>query len=152
MTSKKPSSKRGPRTQNPKSKANLVSLAKRSPKERKRIASKGGRVSAKRYNDELKLQRIAQTLLQSKLPEGELKARLIDAGISPENATHGAGMLMKLTDKVLENGDVRAFEAIRDTAGEKPTVDITSGGEPISGIDIAFVKCGSEKKDERPES
>lgn len=101
MTNKKPS-KRGPHVQNPKSKANLVSLAKRSPKERKKIASKGGRVSAKKYNDNLKLQKIAQEILQSKLPEGELKERLIDAGISAENATHGAGMLMKLTDKVLE--------------------------------------------------
>lgn len=151
MTNKKPS-KRGPHVQNPKSKANLVSLAKRSPKERKKIASKGGRVSAKKYNDNLKLQKIAQEILQSKLPEGELKERLIEAGISPENATSGAGMLMKLTDKVIENGDVRAFEAIRDTAGEKPTVDITSGGEPISGIDIVFVKCGLEKKDERESS
>jgi len=59
MTNKKPS-KRGPRKQNPKSKANLVSLAKRPPKERKTIASKGGRISAKKYKDELKLQRIAQ--------------------------------------------------------------------------------------------
>lgn len=152
MARKKPSSKRGPRAQNPKSKANLVSLAKRSPKERKEIASKGGRVSAQKYNDDLKLQKIAQSLLQSKLPEGKLRERLIEAGISPENATHGAGMLMKLTDKVLESGDVRAFEAIRDTAGEKPTVDITSGGEPITGIDIAFIKCGTEKKDGRTES
>ncbi len=151
MTTKKPS-KRGPRVQNPKSKANLVSLAKRSPKERKRIASKGGRVSAKKYNDELKLQRIAQMLLQSKLSDAQLKERLIDAGISPENATYGAGMLLTLIDKVIKNGDVRAFEAIRDTAGEKPTVDITSGGEPISGIDIAFVKCGLEKKDGRESS
>lgn len=150
MTSKQ-TSRRGPRVQNPKSKANLVSLAKRPPKERKKIASKGGRVSAKKYNDNQKLQKIAQALIQSELPEGELKDRLIDAGISPENATRGAGMLMKLTDKVMESGDVRAFEAVRDTAGEKPTVDITSGGEPISGIDIAFVKCNSEKKDERTE-
>ncbi len=152
MTGGKTSKRRGPHKQNPKSKANLVSLAKRPPKERKKIASKGGRISAKKYKDELKLQRIAQMLLQSKLPEGELKNRLIDAGISAENATHGAGMLMKLTDKVLENGDVRAFEAIRDTAGEKPTVDITSGGEPITGIDIAFVKFDAEKKDGRSES
>lgn len=151
MTYKRPS-KRGPRVQNPKSKANLVSLAKRSPKERKIIASKGGQISAQKYNDDLKLQRIAQMLLQSKLTDGELKKRLIDVGISPENATHGAAMLLTLIDKVLKNGDVRAFEAIRDTAGEKPTVDITSGGEPISGLDIAFVKFGLEKKNEQPKS
>lgn len=122
MTNKK-TSKRGPRTQNPKSKANLVSLAKRSPKERKRIASKGGQVSAKKYNDNLKLQKIAQDIIHSELPEGELKNQLIDAGLSPENATRGAGMLMALTDRVIRTGDVRAFEAIRDTAGEKPGPD-----------------------------
>lgn len=123
MTTRKAVKQRGPRTQNPKSKANLVSLAKRPPKERKKIASKGGRISAKKYRDDLKLQRIAQILLQSELPEGKLKEQLIEAGISPENATHGAGMLMALTDRVLTTGDVRAFEAIRDTAGEKPGPD-----------------------------
>lgn len=151
MTSDTPS-KRGPHAQNPKSRENLVSLADRSPKERKEIASKGGQASAKKYNDELKLQKIAQTLLQSELPEGELKKRLIEAGISPESATRGAGMLLSLTDKAINDGDVRAFEAVRDTAGEKPSTDITSGGEPISGIDIAFVKCSLEKKNEQQES
>ena len=61
-------------------------------------------------------------------------------------------MLLSLTDKAINDGDVRAFEAVRDTAGEKPSTDITSGGEPISGIDIAFVKCSLEKKNEQQES
>ena len=148
MTNKK-SSKRGPRVQNPKSKENLISLADRSPQERKEIASKGGRASAQQYNDDQKLQKFSQSILRSKLPEGELKDKLIDAGISPENATRGAGMLLKLTDDVIENGNVRAFEAIRDTAGEKPSTDITSGGEPISGIDIAFIDYSAKDHDEK---
>ena len=122
MTNKK-SSKRGPRVQNPKSKENLISLADRSPQERKEIASKGGRASAQQYNDNLKLQKLAQEVIRSKLPEGELKKRLTEAGIKPENATRGAGMIMALTDRVIATGDVRAFEAIRDTAGEKPNPD-----------------------------
>ena len=78
---------------------NFVSMDKRSKDEVKRIASKGGK-------------RSGESRRKRKALREELLA-LLSAGNTQKNIS------LALIDQAL-NGNVKAFETIRDTIGEKP--------------------------------
>ena len=96
---------------------NLVSLATRTERERKEIASKGQKASteAKRARKTLK-----ETLLMM-LEEGNMQNDIT----------------LALLEKAL-NGDTKAYEVIRDTVGEKPTDKIEQSGELNNTITVKF--------------
>lgn len=96
---------------------NLVSLAMRSQRERKEIASKGQKASteAKRARKTLK-----ETLLM-----------MLEEGNTQNDIT------LALLQKAL-NGDTKAYEVIRDTVGEKPTDKIEQSGELNNTITVKF--------------
>lgn len=78
---------------------NLISLATREERERKEIASKGGIASAKLKKERKSMREQLLILL--------------------ENDNLRENIIIALINKAI-NGDVRAFETIRDTIGEKP--------------------------------
>lgn len=88
---------------------NLVSLADRTPEERREIARSGGLASG-----EAKRER--------RLLKEELLAVLEERRITKAVC---AGLIRKAV-----RGDVRAFIAIRDTIGEKPTENIEIDTKP----------------------
>lgn len=96
---------------------NLVSLATRTQRERKEIASKGQKASteARRARKTLK-----ETLLM-----------MLEEGDTQNNIT------LALLDKALK-GDTKAYEVIRDTVGEKPTDKIEQSGELNNTITVKF--------------
>ena len=98
---------------------NLVSLAMRSQRERKEIASKGQKASteAKRARKTLK-----ETLLLM-LEEGNMQNDIT----------------LALLQKAL-NGDTKAYEVIRDTVGEKPTDKIEQSGDSKLDVNIRVIE------------
>ena len=78
--------------------SNLKSLSTRSPQERKAIAQKGGKVSVKKRAE---LKTIKEELLLL-LAEGDTQKKIS----------------LALIQKAL-NGDIKAFEVIRDSIGQK---------------------------------
>ena len=96
---------------------NLVSLATRSQRERKEIASKGQKASTEAKNARKTLK---ETLLMM-LEEGNMQNDIT----------------LALLEKAL-NGDTKAYEVIRDTVGEKPTDKIEQSGELNNTITVKF--------------
>ena len=79
---------------------NLVSLADRTEEDKKRIASMGGKARA--------------TNIQRRKTLKEELLLLLEDKDNQKNMT--IALLMKALD-----GDIKAFEVVRDTIGEKPT-------------------------------
>lgn len=79
---------------------NLIPITSRSPRERKEIAKKGAKAS----NEARKRRKTLREELTALLEIGDTQKKVSTA----------------LLDKAV-NGDVKAFETIRDTIGEKPT-------------------------------
>lgn len=104
-----------PRGDNPNSRANLIPQSKRTKKEQREIAKKGGKASGE-----------ARAFYKS-LNE-DLKERC-----TPER-------LAKINEKVLamaERGNLKAYELVRDGLGEKPNDKVELSGtvtNPMAGL------------------
>ena len=101
---------------NEKSRKNLITQDKRSPEERREIARKGAEASNK-------AQRERKTLKEELL-------LLLSQGDTQEE------MSLSLIQQAL-NGNVKAFETIRDTIGEKPVEKVEN--EVVSKIRVDLV-------------
>lgn len=101
---------------NEKSRKNLITQDKRTPEERREIARKGAEASNK-------AQRERKTLKEELL-------LLLSQGDTQEE------MSLSLIQQAL-NGNVKAFETIRDTIGEKPVEKVEN--EVVSKIRVDLV-------------
>lgn len=101
-------------------KENLKSLRDRTPEEKKRIASMGAIAKNKEMRRRKLLREELKALLQSTLDDEELIESLKKNGVK---VTSGETMQSAITIALVlqaANGNVKAFEIIRDTIGEKP--------------------------------
>lgn len=84
---------------------NLISLKERTTSEQRELARKGGIASGRSRRKKKTIRETLEMMLAGKMPDG---------------ATRRDAIVAALLEKAL-SGDVRAFEAIRDSIGEKPT-------------------------------
>lgn len=117
------------RGDNPKSRANLIVNSERTPKERRKQASKAGKASGE-----------ARAVFKS--INEDLRERC-----TPER-------IAKINDRLLsmaEHGNLRAYELIRDGLGEKPQnkVQISGQQEDIAKMDEILRQMGMT--DEQPD-
>ena len=86
---------------------NLISLADRTTSEKREIAKKGGKASGEARRKRRTLKEELLLMLEDPEIQKKLTAAMIEKGL---------------------DGDIRAFEVIRDTIGEKPKdiLDINS--------------------------
>jgi len=89
-------------------KTNLISLADRTPEERRAIQSMGGKASAE--------SRIKRKTFREEITEA-LSA--VDDTDKSGRITQSVGIVALMAR--YKRGDLKAFELIRDTIGEKPT-------------------------------
>lgn len=88
---------------------NLVSLADRPLEERQRIGAMGGKKSGESKREKKLLRQCIEELME----------REMGTGIDGNPISGAEAISTKLFKKALD-GDVRAFEVLRDTAGQKP--------------------------------
>ena len=100
---------------------NLVSLKKRSQRERNEIAKKGAAAS----NAKQKARKTLREELIALLSEGNTQNR----------------MSLALIEKAM-NGDTKAFEVIRDSIGEKQTEKVETSGEQNVNVNIKVINDG----------
>lgn len=84
---------------------NLVANSDRTPEERKRIATLGGKASGAARKKRKALKELLEIALQTEVSADQTAAEAVTAAL-----------IQKAMD-----GDTKAFEVIRDTVGEKPT-------------------------------
>lgn len=99
---------------------NLKSNSKRTPSELREMTRKGGIASGKARRAKKTFKELLKIALEMKSPTGKTNAEEIVAS-----------MIRKAQD-----GDVKAFEAVRDTIGEKPKdeVDLTTQEKTPDGM------------------
>ena len=86
---------------------NLKPFNELTKEEQREIAKKGGKASAKARQQKKTFKTIFEALLQ-------------DKSIDDAKLTNDQAMAMQMIKEAL-NGNVKAFEVVRDTIGEKPT-------------------------------
>ncbi len=112
-------------------KSNLIPMSARSKDEVRKISAKGGRASGETRRKKKAMRQTLEALLAMPIKgKGKVLApedvRSIETLLG-KNFDVEVGILLAQVQKALK-GDTRAFESVRDTAGEKPAqaVDVTS--------------------------
>lgn len=107
----------GPKTVNP----NLSDFRTMAPERQRQIATAGGKASGEARRLKRTFRDIAREVLDLKTPQ-DVAAVLAKTfpELSGQEMTNRLALLYSQLDKALK-GDTRAFEVIRDTAGEKPS-------------------------------
>lgn len=100
-------------------KQNLKSLADRTPEERKRIASAGGRKSRETYKARKTMREMLRELLDARETNDQYISMMRKRGFNKSEITNQAVILMAQMEKA-KKGDVRSAVFLRDSVGEKP--------------------------------
>lgn len=93
-----------------------------SPREARENGQKGGRASVEIRRRKKLLKELADIVGQSPLTDEE-RERLLKYGIPEKELCKDFLIVVALYEKA-KNGDVQAFNAIRDIKGEKPTDEL----------------------------
>lgn len=115
-----------PRGENPNSRKNLIVNSERTPKQRRKQASKAGKASGET--------RAATASLTADLRER----------CTPER-------IQKINDRILsmaEHGNLRAYELIRDGLGEKPKETVDVNAAVSEKLDSILSQIGGEGLEE----
>ena len=109
----------------------LVPNSERTAEQLQEMGKKGGIESGKAKRKKKTLKDNLTALLDADLTDAEIRRRLEHKGYTNE-ISNSIAISISLLQKAL-NGDVRAYEVIRDTIGEKPTeynkVDIRTNSQ-----------------------
>ena len=127
-----------PKKRNSKSLENLKSFADRTPEERKLIGSAGGKARAEKMKYRASFKEAMQWALELPAMKGNPtvdKIRKQFPGINNRDA-----MAISMVAEAIKKGNVKAFEAVRDTNGESPHRTIDLGDEGGITINIKTVE------------
>lgn len=105
---------------------NLKPISKRTPSELREMTRKGGIASGKARRAKKTFKELLKIALEMRTKNGNTNAEEIVASL-----------ILKA-----QSGDVKAFEAVRDTIGEKPkdNVDVTTREEIPEGATALYAK------------
>lgn len=106
----------------------------RSTAEAKKRGKKGGIASGKARRAKKTLREAVLLLLNSKCAFDDVKAKMESLGISKKEMTNQMAMTVAMFEEAMQ-GNVQAFNTLRDTAGEKPAnvTELTGkDGAPIN--------------------
>ena len=96
---------------------NLIQNSSRSLAEKKQLSRKGQARGVETKKQRKKMKETMQLLLNLQVPTEEAKEKLMQIGISEEDATLQSAILYKQVTKAI-NGDNESAKFCRDTAGE----------------------------------
>lgn len=123
---------------------NLIPSNERTPSERREIARKAGIASGKARRAKRDFKKVFNTILELDVKDKKLLKHIEQMGVNTEidNKT----LLAVTTFKKALKGDMRAFELIRDTIGEKPKEEIE-----VSDVTPKWFKSKDEEEQEENE-
>lgn len=100
----------------------LVPFNKLTEEEQRKIASKGGKASAKARREKKEMKEQISLLLSLPLKDKQAKAKLKKMGIDADNLDNQMVLIVKMFQTAIGNGknQVSAATFLRDTVGEKP--------------------------------
>nr|DAI88336.1 MAG TPA: hypothetical protein [Caudoviricetes sp.] len=119
--------------------ANLQNLIKNedlTPSQRRKNASKAGKASAKKRQQNKTFKEIINKFLNGQVSDERLKQQMIEFGFADEDVSNKSCAVFALWKEAIK-GNTKAFELLRDTIGEKPQEKVNISGEvnnPFSGM------------------
>lgn len=102
---------------------NLIPLNKRSQRERKEITTKGANASNKVQKEKRLLKQQFEMLMSLEIMDDKLKEQLLCLGIPQNETTLQMALCVAITKQALQ-GNIKAFELIRDILGQTPSAVI----------------------------
>lgn len=101
------------------------------------VVGKGRRTGGtgrKRRRDYRSLREGLKTILPLEVDSEQMAEELNRLGVDP---TFSNAISLRLIRKAMEEGNVTAFQAVRDTVGEKPTDKTQMGITQVRGMDLS---------------
>ena len=100
---------------------NLIPMNRRTKKEQREIASKGGKASGEARRKKRDMRQAAEMLLNMPVSnkQSTMKATLTALGIKEEDMDYSMGVLAAMLVQAA-NGNVKAATFLRDTTGQNP--------------------------------
>lgn len=99
---------------------NLKPLNTRTQRERKEIARMGAIASNEAQKKKKTMREQAELLLSLANKNSKIEDIMNKFGIEKEEQTNQMAMIISLLNRVINNGDVSAFNSLQATIGEKP--------------------------------
>lgn len=107
--------------------------AKKTREERIESARKAGKASAQKRRDNRTLKEICLDILSSEAPEEDIKRYGL-----PEGTSNSVVMTVAAAKKARE-GDLKAQEYLRDTAGQMPTKEVNLSADIVTEADKKLI-------------
>lgn len=125
---------------------NLVSMAQRTEEERRELGRKGGLKTQERNRLNRTAQEVMQMYLNCKISRSVAREKLGDrADLLPKDATlFDLITLRQIMES--EDGNTKAFEVVRDTAGFKPTEKQEITAEIMTEADRALLELIAKRQ------
>ena len=99
---------------------NLIPNSERSPNEVRENGRKGGKRSGDVRRAKKTMRETCEMLLAMDCKIGNIKTKMKEIGIPENEQTNQMAITISMLKSAL-NGNVQAFNSLRDTMGEKPT-------------------------------
>ena len=113
---------------------NLIKNEDLTPEQRRRNASKAGKASAKKRQQNKTFKEIINRFLDGQVSNERLKQQMIEFGFADKEVSNKSCAVFALWKEAIK-GNTKAFELLRDTIGEKPIEQIQNINPPVINIE-----------------
>lgn len=113
---------------------NLIKNEDLTPSQRRKNASKAGKASAKKRQQNKTFKEIINKFLDGQVSDERLKQQMIEFGFADKEVSNKSCAVFALWKEAIK-GNTKAFELIRDTIGEKPIEQVQNINPPVINIE-----------------
>lgn len=113
---------------------NLIKNEDLTPSQRRKNASKAGKASAKKRQQNKTFKEIINKFLDGQVSDERLKQQMIEFGFADKEVSNKSCAVFALWEEAIK-GNTKAFELLRDTIGEKPIEQIQNINPPVINIE-----------------
>ena len=113
---------------------NLIKNEDLTPSQRRKNASKAGKASAKKRQQNKTFKEIISNFLDGQVSDERLKQQMIDFGFADKEVSNKSCAVFALWKEAIK-GNTKAFELLRDTIGEKRIEQIQNINPPVINIE-----------------
>lgn len=113
---------------------NLQPIKTLSKEEAKKRGSKGGKASVKAKRERKAMREQLEMLLSLPLQNEKSKAQIEKLGVKADDIDNQMAMTIALYQEAIK-GNVKAYELIRDTIGERPIEQVQNLNPPVINIE-----------------
>lgn len=113
---------------------NLIKNEDLTPEQRRKNASKAGKASAKKRQQNKTFKEIINKFLDGQVTDDRLKEQMVEFGFADNKVSNKSCAVFALWKEAIK-GNTKAFELMRDTIGEKPIEQIQNINPPVINIE-----------------